>query len=241
MYINPHDPFRFPYPARAPQDGSPFPLYPWRPQDGQYPSWVPMTGWPLGGRGPNAVYPGLEGPQFPPLSPQGQEARKPFSPQEEGSFFVSTGAQNPLPPQDERSPVVEGLDQGEKPFVIGIEEAAERNTNFRRALWTGKHLQVVLMSIGVGGDIGLEVHPDVDQFIRIEQGNALVQMGERRDRLNFVRRVSEGDAIMIPAGTWHNVTNLGFSPLKLYTIYAPPEHPKGTVQRTKAEAMAEQR
>jgi mannose-6-phosphate isomerase-like protein (cupin superfamily) len=97
------------------------------------------------------------------------------------------------------------------------------------------------MSIDVGGDIGLEVHPDVDQFIRIEQGQGLVQMGERRDRLHFMRNVSDDDAIMIPAGTWHNVTNTGRVPLKLYTIYAPPEHPAGTVHRTKAEAMAAHR
>ncbi|OKO89062.1 Mannose-6-phosphate isomerase [Geobacillus proteiniphilus] len=132
-------------------------------------------------------------------------------------------------------------DYGGKPFVVNIERAAEQNQNFRTALWTGKHLQVTLMSIEVGGDIGLEVHPNVDQFIRIEQGQGLVQMGERKDRLDFERRVSEGDAIMIPAGTWHNVTNIGHVPLKLYSIYAPPEHPFGTVHRTKAEAMADYR
>lgn len=129
-------------------------------------------------------------------------------------------------------------DYGGKPFVVDIEQAAKRNLNYRTALWTGKHLQVTLMSIEAGGDIGLEVHPDVDQFIRIEQGQGLVQMGDRRDRLDFERKVSEDDAIMIPAGTWHNVTNTGHVPLKLYSIYAPPEHPFGTVHRTKAEAMA---
>jgi len=132
-------------------------------------------------------------------------------------------------------------DYGGKPFVVDIEKAAEQNQNYRTALWTGKHLQVTLMSIEPGGDIGLEVHPDADQFIRIEQGQGLVQMGERRDRLDFARRVSDDDAIMIPAGTWHNVTNTGRVPLKLYSIYAPPEHPFGTVHRTKAEAIAAER
>ena len=127
-------------------------------------------------------------------------------------------------------------DNGGNPHVIDIEDAAEINTYFRRAIWTGRHLQVVLMSIEPGGSIGLEVHPNVDQFIRIEQGDALVQMGPARNRLTFVRRVSGDDAVMIPAGTWHNVTNIGPRPLKLYTIYAPPEHPFGTAQRTKAEA-----
>jgi len=135
-------------------------------------------------------------------------------------------------------PPVELKDYGGKPFVVDIERAAKQNKNYRTALWTGKHLQVTLMSIDVGGDIGLEVHPDVDQFIRIEQGQGLVRMGGRKDRLEFERNVSEDDAIMIPAGTWHNVTNTGHVPLKLYSIYAPPEHPFGTVHRTKAEAMA---
>ncbi|KOR92861.1 MULTISPECIES: cupin domain-containing protein [Geobacillus] len=143
--------------------------------------------------------------------------------------------------RNDRFPPIKLRDYGGKPFVVNIERAAEQNQNFRTALWTGKHLQVTLMSIEVGGDIGLEVHPNVDQFIRIEQGQGLVQMGERKDRLDFERIVSEDDAIMIPAGTWHNVTNIGHVPLKLYSIYAPPEHPFGTVHRTKAEAMADYR
>ena len=138
-------------------------------------------------------------------------------------------------------PPVELKDHGGKPFVVNIARAARQNRYYRTALWTGKHLQVVLMSIAVGSDIGLEVHPRVDQFIRIEQGRGLVRMGERKDRLHVERSVSDGDAIMIPAGTWHNVINTGHVPLKLYTIYAPPEHPFGTMQRTKAEAMAEHR
>jgi mannose-6-phosphate isomerase-like protein (cupin superfamily) len=134
--------------------------------------------------------------------------------------------------------LTEWKDYGGQPFVVDIEDAAERNPLFRLALWTGKHLQVTLMSIGVGEEIGLEVHPETDQFLRIEQGRGVVQMGDSRDRLNFVRYVSEDDAIMIPAGKWHNVINVGHEPLKLYSIYAPPEHPFGTVHRTKAEAEA---
>ncbi|TXL64057.1 cupin domain-containing protein [Cerasibacillus terrae] len=129
-------------------------------------------------------------------------------------------------------------DQGKQPFVINIEDAAEKNRTFRTAMWTGNHLQVVLMSIGVGESIGLEVHPNVDQFLRIEEGQGLVQMGESENNLNFEKRVSEDYAIMVPAGTWHNLTNTGNKPLKLYTIYAPPEHPFGTIQQTKADAMA---
>nr|WP_259343724.1 cupin domain-containing protein [Oceanobacillus picturae] len=129
-------------------------------------------------------------------------------------------------------------DQGKQPFVINIEEAAERNRTFRTAIWTGNHLQVTLMSIGVGEDIGLEVHPDVDQFLRIEEGHGFVQIGDTKTNLNFEKRVSENSAIMVPAGKWHNLTNTGNKPLKLYTIYAPPEHPFGTVHQTKADATA---
>lgn len=140
-----------------------------------------------------------------------------------------------LPNQGERVVI---QDYGERPFVVNIEEAAEQNNTFRTALWTGNHLQVTLMSIHVGEDIGLEVHPTTDQFLRIEEGQGVIQMGNSENNLTFRRNVSEDDAIMVPAGTWHNLTNTGDKPLKLYTIYAPPEHPFGTIHTTKAEAIA---
>ena len=129
-------------------------------------------------------------------------------------------------------------DFGPKPFVVNINEASKRNHTFRTALWTGKHLQVTLMSLNVGEDIGLEMHPHVDQFLRIEQGQGMVQMGKQKDDLNFQRYVYDDSAIVIPAGTWHNLTNTGNIPLKLYSIYAPPNHPFGTVHETKAAALA---
>ena len=129
-------------------------------------------------------------------------------------------------------------DYGGEPFVVNINQAAKQNNTFRTALWTGTHLQVTLMSLNVGESIGLERHPNVDQFLRIEQGQGLVQMGKSKDNLNFVRNVYDDSAIMIPAGTWHNVTNTGNIPLKLYSIYAPPNHPFGTVHVTKAAAEA---
>lgn len=129
-------------------------------------------------------------------------------------------------------------DYGKEPFVVDINEAAKQNNTFRTAIWTGNHLQVTLMSIGVGEDIGLEIHPKIDQFLRVEQGQGVVQMGKRKDHLDFQKEVYDDFAIMIPAGTWHNVTNTGNEPLKLYSIYAPPQHPFGTVHETKAEAMA---
>ncbi|MBM7714696.1 mannose-6-phosphate isomerase-like protein (cupin superfamily) [Bacillus thermophilus] len=132
-------------------------------------------------------------------------------------------------------------DYGSQPFVVNIEKAVKQNRTFRTALWTGKHLQVTLMSIKPGEDIGLEIHPHLDQFLRIEQGQGIVQMGNTKENLYFRKRVYEDYAIMVPAGTWHNVTNTGNIPLKLYSIYAPPQHPFGTVHKTKADAMAAER
>jgi len=147
---------------------------------------------------------------------------------------------HPLPhaPQPARGRGPELKDYGPAPFAVDISEAAERNNTYRTALWTGNHLQVTLMSLHAGEDIGLEMHPDVDQFLRIEEGRGIVRMGKSRDRLDYERLVSDDDAIMVPAGTWHNVVNTGRTPLKLYSIYAPPHHPHGTVHATKADAMA---
>jgi mannose-6-phosphate isomerase-like protein (cupin superfamily) len=129
-------------------------------------------------------------------------------------------------------------DYGPNPFVVNIEEAAKQNNNFRLALWSGKHMQLTLMSINVGEDIGLEIHPDLDQFIRIEEGQGIVIMGDRKDRLDFQANVRDDFAFIIPAGKWHNLINTGNIPLKLYSIYAPPQHPPGTVHKTKLDALA---
>lgn len=127
-------------------------------------------------------------------------------------------------------------DQGGQPYVVNIKNAALRNNAFIRAIWTGRNLQVTLMRLMPGEDIGLEIHQHNDQFLRVESGQGYVQMGDRQHQLNFQRRVRENDAILIPAGKWHNVRNTGRTPLLLHSIYAPPEHPKGTVYRTKQEA-----
>ncbi|MEG0260365.1 MAG: cupin domain-containing protein [Lysinibacillus sp.] len=129
-------------------------------------------------------------------------------------------------------------DYGPKPFVVNINEASKQNCTYRTALWTGTHLQITVMSLNVGEDIGLEMHPDVDQFLRIEQGQGIVQMGKNKNNLDFEKCVYDDFAIVIPAGTWHNLTNTGNIPLKLYSIYAPPNHPAGTVHLTKEIAEA---
>ena len=120
-----------------------------------------------------------------------------------------------------------------QPYITDIAARTEKNDNYRTVLWTGARLQVTLMSIPAGGDIGLEMHGDTDQFIRIQQGRAVVRMGQTKDNLTFVKDAGPGYAVMIPQGTWHNIINTGQEPLKLYSIYAPPHHPRGTVQPTK--------
>jgi mannose-6-phosphate isomerase-like protein (cupin superfamily) len=131
-------------------------------------------------------------------------------------------------------------DQGPDPYVVDIEAATLDNDNFRTTLWTGKNLQMTVMSIDVGSDIGLEVHEHGDQFLRVEAGRARVQMGPAEDDLPFDEEVGDDWVILVPAGSWHNVTNIGDEPLKVYAIYAPPEHPKGTVHATQEEAEADE-
>jgi mannose-6-phosphate isomerase-like protein (cupin superfamily) len=127
-------------------------------------------------------------------------------------------------------------DNGPGPFVVGIDEAAKQNSNFRIALWTGEHLQLILMSINPGEDIGFESHPDLDQFMHIEEGSGILVMGSQKDNLDFQKNVSAHDSLIIPAGKWHNLVNSGRKPLKLYSICTHPQHPFGTAHATKAEA-----
>lgn len=118
-------------------------------------------------------------------------------------------------------------------YVGKIEEITRKNTNFRRVLFTGKYCQLVVMSLKPKEEIGMEVHPTVDQFFRIESGQARVIINGEENL------VGDGDAIVVPANSQHNVINNSETEdLKLYTIYSPPNHPEGTVHRTKEEAMA---
>ena len=131
-------------------------------------------------------------------------------------------------------------DEGPNPFVTIIEADTLANDNYRTTRWTGSNIQLTLMSIEPGRDIGLEVHEHGDQFLRVEAGRARVQMGPTEDDLNFDREVGDDWAIFVPAGAWHNITNIGDEPLKVYAIYGPPEHPHGTDHATKAEADADE-
>jgi mannose-6-phosphate isomerase-like protein (cupin superfamily) len=119
-----------------------------------------------------------------------------------------------------------------KGFVDDIEDLTEENTDFRRVLYTGKHIQLVLMSLRPGEDIGEETHPDRDQFFRVEKGEGEVLIDGKPSK------IKSDMAIIVPAGARHNVKNTGKEPLQLYTLYAPPEHADGVVRATKAEAEA---
>ena len=131
-------------------------------------------------------------------------------------------------------------DHGRDPFVVNIPHAARQNRNFRTALWTGPHLQMTLMCIPVCGEIGVEMHPNTDQFIRVEGGEALVCMGSCREKLDVHHHLSVGDGVFVPCGAWHNILNTRNCPLTLSSIYAPPQHPKGTIHCTKVDAENEE-
>ena len=117
-------------------------------------------------------------------------------------------------------------------YCDDIEKATVENEDFRRVLYTGEHLQLVLMTLQPGDEIGEEVHPDRDQFFRIEQGEGAIDIDGRENR------VEDDFAVIVPAGARHNVRNIGSQPLRLYTIYGPPEHRDQVVQATKQEADA---
>jgi mannose-6-phosphate isomerase-like protein (cupin superfamily) len=123
-------------------------------------------------------------------------------------------------------------------WVGDIERATLENETFRTVLHTGDRLQLTVMRLGPGEDIGRERHPHTDQFLRIESGTGRVEFGRSEDAVDETHNVENDWAIVVPAGVWHNVVNTGDSDLKLYSLYAPPEHPDGTVHRTKADAMA---
>jgi mannose-6-phosphate isomerase-like protein (cupin superfamily)/predicted GNAT family acetyltransferase len=129
--------------------------------------------------------------------------------------------------------IIEGIgaDFGNAPYVVDLDDLTKSNTNYRTTKWTGKKLQMTLMSID--DEIGLEVHNDGDQFLRVEEGEGKVLMGKTKDNLDIEEMIEDDYAIFIPAGYYHNIINTGDTPLKLYAIYAPVEHPKGRIDKVK--------
>lgn len=127
-------------------------------------------------------------------------------------------------------------DYGPNPCALNLQCLTLNNSNFRTALWTGNHLQVTIMNIK--DEIGLERHFNLDQLLYIEDGCGFVTMGETQDMLNIQQHVRRGSTIFIPSGTWHNLVNTGSRPIKLFSVYAPVQHPHGTIHRTRADSEA---
>ena len=123
-------------------------------------------------------------------------------------------------------------------WIGDIERQTLDNTTFRTVVFTGEHTQLTVMSIEPGDDIGREAHHDRDQFIRIEQGTARVELSRTEEAIDETHDAEADWAIIVPAGVWHNVVNTGEGSLKVYSLYSPPEHPDGTVHQTKADALA---
>jgi mannose-6-phosphate isomerase-like protein (cupin superfamily) len=126
-------------------------------------------------------------------------------------------------------------------WVGDIERTTLENETYRTVIHTGEHTQLTVMRLAPGEDIGREAHPHLDQFLRIESGTGQVEFGRSEDGVDETHDVEDDWAIIVPAGVWHNVVNTGDRDLKLYSLYAPPEHPDGTVHRTKADAEAAER
>ena len=127
-------------------------------------------------------------------------------------------------------------DIGPQPQSFDLEQETGDNSNYRSVVWSGRHLQVTLMSIPAGHNIGLEMHGDTDQFLRLESGSGRVQMGASKDQLTFEKDVSDGWCVLVPAGTWHNVTNIGSELMQLYAVYAPTHHKPGKIHQTASDA-----
>ena len=127
-------------------------------------------------------------------------------------------------------------DIGAKPLILPIRNEVCSKTNFRTAVWTGRNLQVTVMCIPVGGEVGLEIHEDVEQVLQIESGLARVYMGKTKQEVKCLGLADSGSLIIVPTKTWHNIINVGRMPLKLYSIYAPVQHPFGTVHTTKQDS-----
>jgi mannose-6-phosphate isomerase-like protein (cupin superfamily) len=127
-------------------------------------------------------------------------------------------------------------EEGDEFYSDNIEEKTLKNTNFREVLSTNKHSQLVVMSVEPNEELGSEVHEDIDQFFRIEKGHATFVLGDDEEEVE----AKDGDAVIVPAGTRHNIINASDSDdLKMYTIYSPPKHPAGTIYKTKKDAEAE--
>jgi mannose-6-phosphate isomerase-like protein (cupin superfamily) len=123
-------------------------------------------------------------------------------------------------------------------WIGDIEKITLENETFRTVVFTGAHTQLTVMRLAPGEEIGWEAHENLDQFLRVEEGKARVEFGRTEEKVDETHDIEDDWAIIVPAGTWHNVVNTGRGDVKLYSLYSPPEHPDGTVHKTKADADA---
>lgn len=122
-------------------------------------------------------------------------------------------------------------EHGGEVYILNVSKSAYKNESFRESVWTGNYLQMTLMSIPCSCDVGVEIHNDTDQYIRVEYGYACLLTGCDPKHLDNKKKLCQGDAVFVPAGTWHNIVNVGRGELKLSSVYAPPHHPKCTVEK----------
>jgi mannose-6-phosphate isomerase-like protein (cupin superfamily) len=127
---------------------------------------------------------------------------------------------------------------GMSSWIGNIEAITRANSTFRTVLFTGANIQLTVMCLQPGEEIGLEMHDHRDQFLRVEEGSAIVTLGPSQAEVAETRNLADDWAVIVPGGTWHNVINTGDTALRLYSLYAPPEHPGCTVHETKADAVA---
>jgi mannose-6-phosphate isomerase-like protein (cupin superfamily) len=132
-------------------------------------------------------------------------------------------------------------DFGSGPPFVDIDQITKDNKNYRIVLWTGNHLQLIVMHLETQEEIGIENHSNLDQYLHIIQGRGVLLTGDDKDKVDVRKRISRDFSIIIPAGTWHNLVNTGIKPLKLYSIYTTPKHPPDTVHVTRAAALADER
>ena len=138
--------------------------------------------------------------------------------------------------QEQNNSVCPASDDNAGGMILNVAQLACTNVYYRQEIWTGTHMQMTVMSIPSGGEVGLELHADFDQLLLVERGVASVYMGETKQSVGFVGYANTDCAIVVPSGTWHNVINDQKCPLKLASVYAPPHHPVGTVQKTKFDS-----